>query len=170
MKQRNKIRSCSLLVCIEQNKLCLVTGSPDGTLGVIAVILHYCNILDKAQWFILSPLCFRRLCFSPSGSTADPAAHDPWDPCRLPLVHVGLSQGQTGRPVQHQTLRKDRACFHLCGQGSACLSNSAFWLVSWHNLIFFNPDCLLLPSVLLPHLPCLCIGLSSSSQLDHATL
>lgn len=154
---------------LEQNKLCLVTSSPDGTLGVMAVILHYSNILDKTQWFILSPHCLRRLCFSPSGSTADPAAPDPWDPCRL-AVGAWRSLSRTVRKSSWTTAPNVTE-----GHGL----HSPLWpekrTLKWlHflisqmicNLIFFSPRCLLPPSVLLPYLFCIRIGPSSASRPD----
>ena len=156
-------------MCLEQNKLCLVTSSPDGTLGVIAVILHYCNILDKAQWFILSPRCFRRLCFSPDGSTADPAAQDPWEPCRLPLGAC-RSLSRTVRKASWITAPNitERHGLHSSLRPEKHMLKWLHFLISQLicNLIFFNPDCLLPPSVLLPDLFCLRIGPSSASQLD----
>lgn len=174
MKQKNKIHPCPLLVCLEQNKLCLVTSSPDGTLGVIAVVLHYCNILDKAQWFILSPHCFRRLCFSPDGSTADPAAHDPWDPCRLPVGacrSLSRTVSQEGQ-LNSSTKTAERYSLHSSLQPEKHMLKSLHLLISQLicNLIFFNPDCLLPPSVSYPTCFAFTLGPRQPYNWTHVTL
>lgn len=113
----------------------------------MAVILHYCNILDKAQWFIPCPQCFWRLfpsrwkhswpcCSWPSGplwapvgawagSTKNPSTK----PCKTPGLHSALCPGKW---------------LHFL------ISASWFW-----TSYFFSPGCLLPPSMLQPHLFCL---------------
>lgn len=116
-----------MLVCLEQNKLCLVPSSPDGTLGVIAVILHYCHILDRAQWFIPSPQCFWRL--FPSRWKHS------WPCCSRPLG-----------PLWAPNLAKGLACTQLCAQRSG----STFWFepadLGHHYFSTLPPSLLVLPS------------------------
>lgn len=141
-------------MCLEQNKLCLVTSSPDGTLEVIAVILHYCNILDKAQWFIPSPQCFWRL--FPSQWKLS------WPCCLWPL-------GPLWAPVEAPNIPAPVAAPNLA-QGLACTlrSGSTFWFdpadVGHH--FSFSPGCLLPPSLLQLCLFSLLTGASPTLQLD----
>lgn len=136
-------------MCLEQNKPCLVTSSPDGTLGVIAVILHYCNILDKAQWFIPSPQCLWRL-FPSRWKCSWPCCSWPLGPLWAP---VGARAGSTKhpstsgstrpchRPGLHSALCPEKWLHFLLWDGSFGTSFLFSALAASSLLPFSNPAC-----------------------------